>query len=388
MKPAGAELPRSTEAAFLGAIEMIYDAATNPAYWPVVLEALARRTQSEVASLVLHDVRLQSRSFLWSFNGDPALLAEDETWAPKNPFIAAVGSQIRTGWICNSEDVLPSSQAMRTEYFNEYLRRVGVLSHIGACIAREGDVASFLFLPRKIGRQEPGAKDLSFVEALIPHFQRALAIHRRIEGLAIASGAAHEVLDRLPFGVLLFDWRGRALLTNRSADDILKPGDGLALSSDGRLIATSPGAQATLARLIGEACRTGRGKGSAAGGTMLVRRPSGLRPFVVLVTPLRLLGGAAVAGTPVAAAFVTDPERQSDDPRALLRELYGFTPAESGVAWFLFEGRRVSEIADELSISEETVRSHVKRILAKAECRSQGDLIRVLCRGPAAFRSI
>lgn len=167
---------------------------------------------------------------------------------------------------------------------------------------------------------------------------------------------------------------------------MLVASDGLGLTADGRLTANRSDLQATIARLVGEACRTAMGKGTAAGGTMLVRRPSGKRPLALLITPLRV-DGRGRSSSPVAAAFVTDPERQADDPRALLQQLYGFTRAEAGVAWLLFEGRRVSEIAAELSITEETVRSHVKRILGKAECRSQGELIRVLCRGPAALRS-
>ena len=94
MPPVGTELPRSTDAALLRAIEMIYEAATEPSQWSVLLEALARRTGSELANLVVHDVRANSRSSLWGYNVDPVLLAEDETWAPRNPFMAAGASLI------------------------------------------------------------------------------------------------------------------------------------------------------------------------------------------------------------------------------------------------------------------------------------------------------
>lgn len=381
------ELPPSLQGATLQAIEMIYAAVTEPSQWPIALEALARWTRSELASLVLHDVHASSRSALWWFGVDPALVAEDESWAPKNPFMAAGASLIRSGWVCNSEDVLPSRDAMRTEYYHEYLRKIGVVSHIGACIVRESDAASFLFLPRKVGKPPPAAKDVAFIRALMPHLSRAMAIHRRLGELSVANLTTRELLDRLPFGVVLLDRRERALLLNRTAEEILAARDGLALSAHGQLATTRSSINGALARIVHEACQTGAGKGSGPGGPMLVPRPSGLRPFAVLVSPIRLRDHQAGSGVPVAAVFLTDPECQPDDPRQLLQRLYGLTPAESGVARLLFEGRQVTEIAEELSITRGTARLYVKRILAKVGCRSQSDLVRVLWRGPAALRS-
>jgi DNA-binding CsgD family transcriptional regulator len=389
MGPGRTDLPSSFDPAVLQAIEMIYEAATEPSQWPVVLEALARWTKCELAALALHDIQASSRSGLWWFGIDPALVAEDETWAPKNPFIAKARSLslIRSGWVCNSEDVLPLREARRTEYFNEYLRKVGAAAHVAGCIVQESTVASFLFMPRKIGKAPPSAKEVDFVRALMPHFARAMAIHRRLGDLSVANATTREMLDRLPFGVVLLDRHQRALTFNRTAEEILAARDGLALSAQSQLIAARSDVQASLARVVHEACRTGDGKGSGAGGPMLVPRPSGLRPFALLVTPVRLLDHDAGSQVPAAAVFVTDPERQPDDPRQLLQRLYGLTPAESGVARLLFEGRSVNELSDALSITLGTARIYVKRILAKVGCRSQSDLIRVLWRGPAGLRS-
>jgi len=366
-------------------VDLVYEAALEPAQWQPCLEELCAATHSVGASLTLHDHAGDRRRNLWWFNVDPALIAEDESWAAENPFILAGAPHLRTGFVCRSHEIIAAREVKRTPYFHEYLRRVDFLEHIAACIVRERDVSSMLFLPRRVTQEPHDERDVALVRALLPHLQRALAIHRRFEALDGVSAAVGEVLDRLPFGVVLLDGRGRALLVNHAAKGALDANDGLALSRDGSVRAHATAVHARLARLMGEACATGRGESVAAGGTLLVTRPSQKRAYAVLVTPLRVSDRRFGEPHPVAALFVSDPERDSADPHEILHRLYGFTPAESAVAWLLLAGKRVADITDALAITANTVRTHVKRLLAKTGCRSQADLVRVLLSGPVTL---
>ena len=52
-------------------------------------------------------------------------------------------------------------------------------------------------------RPRAATSDAALIRTLLPHLQRALAIHRRFEALAAESAApSPQVLDRLPFGVV------------------------------------------------------------------------------------------------------------------------------------------------------------------------------------------
>ena len=64
----------------------------------------------------------------------------------------------------------------------------------------------------------------------------------------------------------------------------------------------------------------------------------------------------------------------------LLCELFSFTPAEARVAGKLALGRSLEEIAVELGISLETVRTHAKRALSKSGTDRQGELISLMLR--------
>jgi DNA-binding NarL/FixJ family response regulator len=58
-----------------------------------------------------------------------------------------------------------------------------------------------------------------------------------------------------------------------------------------------------------------------------------------------------------------------------LRTLYGLSPRELEVVLHLVHGMRVAQLSEHLSISEHTVRNHLKSIFRKCDVRSQGELI-------------
>jgi DNA-binding CsgD family transcriptional regulator len=121
-------------------------------------------------------------------------------------------------------------------------------------------------------------------------------------------------------------------------------------------------------------CAISDGEASA----IRVERPSGRRPLSMHIAPLRGARGQA----PVEAALVLihDSDRHAVPPKQRLREAYGLTAAEAGVAQLLLRGAGMPEIATELRISVETARTHLRRILGKAGVHRQSDLILLLLR--------
>ena len=61
-----------------------------------------------------------------------------------------------------------------------------------------------------------------------------------------------------------------------------------------------------------------------------------------------------------------------------MKMLYGLTPRESRLADLLLEGLDVRGIAERLDITIETVRFHMKRVLAKTGTRRQTELSQLM----------
>jgi len=217
------------------------------------------------------------------------------------------------------------------------------------------------------------------LQRLLPHFGRALQVRSRL-GLAGAQAqAAAAVLDKLAFGVIQLGARGVFISANAAARRILERNDGLVLGRLGlraALAADDTRLQQAISRAGGlTAAMAEQGQ---AGGHLRVRRPSGAKPYTVIVTPLGLNCVLLSARQPVTMLIVTDPDSDPQLDLQAMRVLFGFTPAEARLVNLLVAGRALPDIARELGIGFETARTHLARARAKTETTSQVDLVRTV----------
>lgn len=371
---------------FVDAVAALYEAATDMTLWSSFLECFGAATQSAVLTLHVHDVADHRIAPIGASRGCDAALedAYRTYYASRNVYMTRAASVMGSGDIGLGERFASPGEVRRSEYFDGFLEPLGVLDAMSACIFREGSVLAKLDFLRPIGKPGYGPEEVAFTRRLMPHLQRAVAIHRRLHTADLRRAATEDALDALAFGVCMLDETGRILFANRTARSLLTTGDGLVMTREERLSASRPAERVRLERLAAGACATGSGRGVSAGGGMQVTRPSGLRPFAVMVAPLRIREFPLYPRVPVAVAFISDTEREIT-VEALLREIYGLTPAEAIVAKLLVEGLKVAEVVDRLAVSTATVRTHVRRVLEKTGSRGQADLIRTLLAGPASL---
>lgn len=381
-------LPIHGEGDLLALVDLAYDAAGEIDRWRAVMEGLATRLGCKIVGLQMQEMTRGRATVQSQFGADPYLgmmTRYEGYYAGRNIFLSARPDLTFSGAIRNGEAIVPDREAVRTEYFNDFLRPLGVLHAIGMVPFRTGSVLALLSLMRPIGAPSFADGDFGLLTRFMPHLQRALSIHRRLEAVDLARVAASEALDCMAFGVVIVDAGGRVLFHNERTRELLEQADGLLLRRDG-LSAANPSEAATLRRLVAEACATGTGEALHAGGALEITRPSGRRPLSLLVAPFRPREFALATERPAAVVFIGDPERKLEGIGDILRRLHGLTPAEAAVATLLVEGRRIEDLAELLGISLLTARTHVKRILAKVDVRSQAELIRVLLSGPAGVR--
>lgn len=195
--------------------------------------------------------------------------------------------------------------------------------------------------------------------------------------------ALDDALNRLPLGVIVADAFGHPIRLNRAAKAILKAEDGLSLGRDG-LQGESDGKPVKLKDVIWRTGRPGRGKKNDDTGAISLERPSGDRPLSLVVTSLRTESHYFDKDRPAALIFVGDPETHPHFDEGRLSRLYGLTRAEARLAALLAQDLSLADAADELSVSQHTVRTHVKRIFSKTTTERQSGLIRLLLSGPAA----
>lgn len=312
---------------------MVYEAASQPELWTAFLKGYTETLSADFSVLQIHDMGPHISTVIAAFGlSVPFPLSHDER-----------------------ESLIRGAYSMGVE------------------LGRDGECAPTLSsLRTRIPFGEPERKVARF---LLPHLSRAWSISQRLGLLA----AAESVVDGLPQGVAFFAATGKAVYWNRAADEIFRSNDGLGIRNK-ELSAADRDCQARLRKTVGAALAS---SAPPAPETILVSRPSFRRGYQVVVASAGARFSRFV-GRPVqvAVALITDPERQLPSSIELLKRVYELTPKESALAVKLLEGKSVERAAEELGITYETTRTHLRRIFAKTGTSRQTELILLLGRLP------
>jgi len=362
-------------------IGLIYDAALDARRWPTFLDAFADAVGGTATQLLYHDLRQNRGGISMAIRLDPeARRKYDEHFGAIDPWITAGrrSGALVPGSVCIGEELVPRNEFAKTEYYSDLARPYGLARLLGAVICLDDSTASSISSLRSDCDEPFGEGNRELVLLLMPHLQRAMQVHRRVAHLELSNTVGMDALDRLQIGVIVTREDATILFANSAATAILNSRDGLTAPRDGLRAAVASEHRA-LRLLLQSAAATSRGLATESGGAMSIARPSLRRPFSVLVTPGRthVLGGFP-SHTRSAVVFVTDPERVVEADIDTLRRLWGLTPAEAQIASRLAAGRSLREVSEELSITNNTSRWHLKQIFTKTETRRQAELVRVL----------
>jgi FixJ family two-component response regulator len=214
------------------------------------------------------------------------------------------------------------------------------------------------------------------VDRALERYSERRNTEQLLRDLLAQHGSLLELLDRLPQAIVLCDASCRAILLNQSARSLVASHE-LYVDDQHCLGAGTAEETRRLRELVIEAALDRDGRSA----TLLLDR--GDSPTLSLtIVPLR----SNADGLAVAAVFLCDPRRRATTTEEMLADLYGLTPAEARLSSLLMSGRSIDEAAQELSITANTARTHLKHVFAKTHTSRQGELVSLLLCGPALLQ--
>jgi DNA-binding CsgD family transcriptional regulator len=214
------------------------------------------------------------------------------------------------------------------------------------------------------------------MQLLVPHIRRAALIGRTIRLKTAEADTFADTFDALAAGMFFVDPAGRLAHANARGHAMLAE-ESILRAGSGRLIANDSGADQALRDAFAAA-----GGGDGGLGTQAIAVPlaaDGQR-YVAHVLPLtsgaRRRAGAGYAAT--AAIFVRKAELDAPTAPEAIAKLYGLTPSELRALLAVFEAGGVPNVAEALGISEDTAKTHLKRLFEKTGTNRQTDLVKLV----------
>lgn len=344
----------------------IYDAVLDPRG----LVALADLLQDsfEGSAALGHEVD-DGRIATWVSRAIPRRVLElyETRYHAVNPLLPAALEWARPNHIVRLENTISLDEFHASEFFVDFARGAGTAWLLGTVMPITPENVVAINLTRPLGDSDYGDDDRARLQRWVEPMRGALALRRRL-------GDRHEAgldsLDALAFAAVVCDGAGRVIVANREAERLAEAAGGFSLATrhGGPITAGRSESNDRLAHLIREASERG-GFGAA-----VVSGADGA-PMPLLVTPLPRRFGSAPGRVLVT---VRAPDRAPMVEAGTLIRLFGLTRAEADVAVALSAGEAVADIARRSGVGQETVRTHVKRCLAKSGASSQRAFVALL----------
>jgi len=281
------------------------------------------------------------------------------------------------------DEIVDPRKYTRGEFFRQYVEPRSVRYILGADIHGEEGREFRLRFTRPTDLEDFSASDKALVQALIPHFKRALNLHTRLGQMETEMKLYANVMCSMLVGSVILDGAGAVLRSNSVAQAILAESDGLRLGAGG-LSAEYRSEDRELQRLIRQALGMPADQPAIAE-ALSVTRPSGRAPLSLLIRPIPLSECSDGPNRPTAAVFVRDPEKKLHPSFELVQRLFHFTPAEAKLALLLADGLSLDEAADEMAVRKNTARAHLRSIFSKTGVKRQITLVRLLLNSVASM---
>jgi DNA-binding CsgD family transcriptional regulator len=228
----------------------------------------------------------------------------------------------------------------------------------------------------------PGAVDASDVgnqAGSTAHIQRDADLKQRLADSRLRVEALARSVDRLSFGIIVFDRAGRILEANTTARELLASDAAIRRATNGTLALNEP-AGSELRRHMAD------WKLSDTWTDSLIKIPrmdgrAAMSALLMAVTAPAVGPAEDARGW---VLFLFDPATARGLSPAIIASELGITYREAQIAALLAAGDGLGVAAQRAGIKLHTARSHVKSVFAKVGVRSQAKLLRRILAGPAS----
>lgn len=361
-------------------ITHFYDAAMDDALWPGTAMRIAEAFGSSSAVLKLHGEG--ERVDLLECTDNLIVSGREQAWADAwHRRDLWVERSVAHGMsrVLTDADLVTREEQARSGFYQEWLRHLGIHHMLGAVFPTADGATGVLGIhrPREAGAYTRSERRQA--ARILPHLQRALRLGQRLAAASRPHAAAWQALDCVDTGVLVVDGACRILHANAMAETLLRENAEFGMAGQ-RLILRQPSLRDSLLSLVRDATNTACGRVAKPGAALAIARPHRL-PLALEVVPLRPSTSRLSVQRPCTLIFIRDPE--APIAAARLRELFGLTRTEGAVAAALGQGASLEAIAARMGIGLATVRSHLKRILAKTGTHRQAEAVVLLARSIA-----
>lgn len=359
-------------------IGTIYQGALEEVPWQTFLATFRELMGAHLVTLLLRPPTAEGHGLMLHDGGSiSAIDSYNESLFALDPYV-----NLPLGEVVGLRDFVTPEVLEKSDFYKLTMEPHGYYDFLGADLRCENELDARLRIGRHQGAKQFGKAEKDIVYAVLPHLERAMLIHTRINRIESERALYAGVVGQLSVGTVILDEQGQLLSCNELAEELLEENDGLGLKQ-GKLQLSSREAHKALKGLIEKVLSSQLRGDPVAVEALRVERPSGQADIGLLIRAVPASQWSEGKAVPSVAVFISDPERKSEAPTQVITELFGFTPTEASLVMLLANGLTLDEASVELGVSRNTTRTHLRSVFSKTGVTRQPMLVRLILKSVA-----
>jgi DNA-binding CsgD family transcriptional regulator/PAS domain-containing protein len=356
----------------------IYDATLDPSLWIGVLAGIADFVGGTTAGLLSKDTISKIGNVHYNFGvSEQYIRLYQETYWRFDPLAPLLFYPVEQ--VITISDVMSFEEQQESRFYREWVEPQGWCDAANVILEKSATGFSLLSVIRSARQGMVNAEMRRRMHLVAPHVRRAVLISRVIELKTTQADTFAATLDGLSAAMFLVDAEGRIVHANAAGHAMLDDGSFIRVVN-GRLAPVNSDAAQTLKDVFAAADLDDNAVGTKGISVPLVAREG----EQVLAHALPLCSGTrsdtGKTYHAAAALFVHKAPVDAPPPPEAIAKTYKLTPSELRVLLATVEVGGGRDVAEALGISENTVKTHLKRLYAKTGATRQADLVKLLAR--------
>lgn len=357
-------------------VSAIYDTGLNG--WDDFLFFIAHELDSVGATYFVFDKEQMHVKFWSNFGHD---VTTERTYSDHYMSIdptldLAIRSPV--GAVLHLSDHFSTRYIERSEYFQDFLLPSRLGNVVGAKIMEQDGLVGILSIQEERNIKGMSEPRRDFLKQIFPHLVRAARIHWRMRSLELQRNGIEAAIARLPQTMIVVNADMKIQYMNAAAESLVS--SACAIKVCGRAL-----------RCV-DARRDAELKAAVAGATVGTRLESRYvaiandnKQIFLSVLPIAFSLAAPIGDDHRALIIAAGPMPAEKTFFSSVGDRFALTKAEKVLAYRLFAGGTLAEIASALGLSRETVRCQLHAIFLKTGTNRQGQLLSLMHQASACL---
>ncbi len=335
--------------------------------WQYFLDRLNDTLPGGRSLLMVHDGAAgMGRFALSSQLSDDDIRIYNQHYSHVNPWMKrAAVRPVGLGVI--SEQMLPYADLIKTEYYNDYMKRIACEGGVGITVMRERSRSTIVTTMTSRADPDANLAAANLLTRLFPDLRRVLNITR--SHLTEMENEQLAIFDAIGIGTILIGSDCTVKQSNAAGQAILGKAEICSVTPSGRFYLRHTAANASLMQMLG-ILATKPGHFSCTVDTVQ-------GPAKITLTRLYRDKATDFWGGPT-VAVIFEQRRQTPPEPLLLSQRYKLTAAETRLTNSLLDGKSLKDSAETFGVTEGTARQQLKSIFHKVGVSRQSELIRIV----------